>query len=202
MIGWLRGRLIRDDLLGQALIDVGGVGYEVSVPAGTLARARSVDGEIELFVHTHVREDSLDLFAFADEIDRRVFRQLIGVPNIGPRTALGVMSALPVSDLARAVRDADHVGLARVPGIGKKTAERLVLELKGKLVVEGEGTSPGGQPATNGDARARLLSALTNMGYRAGEAERAVASLAASLGDEVDRTPLGELLKQALARLG
>jgi holliday junction DNA helicase RuvA len=197
MIGWLRGRLIRDDLLGQALIDVGGVGYEVSVPAGTLARARTVDGELELFVHTHVREDSLDLFAFADESDRRVFRQLIGVPNIGPRTALGVMSALPVADLARAVRDADHVGLARVPGIGKKTAARLVLELKGKLVVD-DSTSPAGQPATSGDARARLLSALTNMGYRAGEAERAVASL----GDEVDRTPLSELLKQALARLG
>jgi holliday junction DNA helicase RuvA len=197
MIGWLRGRLMRDDLLGQALIDVGGVGYEVSVPAGALARARNVDGEVELFVHTHVREDSLDLFAFADETDRRVFRQLIGVPNIGPRTALGVMSALPVSELARAVRDADHVGLARVPGIGKKTAARLVLELKGKLLVDAEGTSPA-PAATNGDARARLLSALTNMGYRAGEAERAVASL----GDEVDRTPLGELLKQALARLG
>jgi Holliday junction DNA helicase RuvA len=198
MIGWLRGRLIRDDLSGQALIDVGGVGYEVSVPAGTVGRARTTDGEIELFVHTHVREDALDLFAFADETDRRVFRQLLAVPNIGPRTALGVMSALSVSDLARAVRDADHVGLARVPGIGKKTAARLVLELKGKLVVEGEGSSPVGQPATSGDARARLLSALTNMGYRAGEAERAVASL----GEEVERVPLGDLLKQALARLG
>jgi Holliday junction DNA helicase RuvA len=198
MIGWLRGRLIRDDLSGQALIDVGGVGYEVSVPAGTLGRARAVDGQVELFVHTHVREDALDLFAFADETDRLVFRQLIGVPNIGPRTALGVMSALSVSDLARAVRDADHAGLAKVPGIGKKTAARLVLELKGKLLVETEGTKPSGHAATNGDARGRLLSALTNMGYRAGEAERAVASL----GDEVDRTPLSDLLKQALARLG
>jgi holliday junction DNA helicase RuvA len=198
MIGWLRGRLIRDDLSGQALIDVGGVGYEVSVPAGTLGRARAVDGQVELYVHTHVREDALDLFAFADETDRLVFRQLIGVPNIGPRTALGVMSALSVSDLARAVRDADHAGLAKVPGIGKKTAARLVLELKGKLLVETESAKPSGHAATNGDARGRLLSALTNMGYRAGEAERAVASL----GDEVDRTPLGDLLKQALARLG
>jgi holliday junction DNA helicase RuvA len=199
MIGWLRGRLIRDDAAGQALIDVGGVGYEVSVPAGTFGRARAVDGLVELFVHTNVREDALDLFAFADEQDRRVFRQLLAVPNIGPRTALGVMSALSVSDLARAVRDADHAGLARVPGIGKKTAARLVLELKGKLVVESEGSKPVGQPASNGDARGRLLSALTNMGYRAGEAERAVASL----GDEVvEKAPLGDLLKQALARLG
>jgi Holliday junction DNA helicase RuvA len=198
MIGWLRGRLIRDDLLGQALIDVGGVGYDVSVPAGTLGRARTADGQLELFVHTHVREDALDLFAFADETDRRVFRQLLAVPNIGPRTALGVMSALSVSDLSRAVRDADHVGLARVPGIGKKTAARLVLELKGKLVVEGDGATAAGAVATSGDARARLLSALTTMGYRAGEAERAVASL----GEEVERAPLGDLLKQALARLG
>jgi Holliday junction DNA helicase RuvA len=198
MIGWLRGRVIRDDLSGQALLDVRGVGYELSVPAGTLGRARSVDGEVELFVHTHVREDALDLFAFASETDRLVFRQLIGVPNVGPRTALGVMSALSVSDLARAVRDADHAGLAKVPGIGKKTAARLVLELKGKLLVEPEGATPAGHAATNGDARGRLLSALTNMGYRAGEAERAVASL----GEEVDRAPLGELLKQALARLG
>jgi holliday junction DNA helicase RuvA len=198
MIGWLRGRLIRDDLSGQALVDVGGVGYEVSVPAGTLERARTVDGHVELFVHTNVREDALDLFAFADETDRLVFRQLLGVPNIGPRTALGVMSALSVSDLARAVRDADHAGLAKVPGIGKKTAARLVLELKGKLLVETAGAKPLGHTATNGDARGRLLSALTNMGYRASEAERAVASL----GEEVDRTPLGDLLKQALARLG
>jgi Holliday junction DNA helicase RuvA len=198
MIGWLRGRLIRDDAAGQALIDVGGVGYEVSVPAGTLGRARTLDGAVELFVHTHVREDQLDLFAFADETDRLVFRQLLGVPNIGPRTALGVMSALSVSDLARAVREADHAGLAKVPGIGKKTAARLVLELKGKLLVEGEGVREQGQAATTGDARARLMSALTHMGYRAGEAERAVTSL----GEEVERAPLGELLKQALARLG
>jgi Holliday junction DNA helicase RuvA len=198
MIGWLRGRLIRDDAAGPALIDVGGVGYEVSVPAGTFSRARSADGVVEVFVHTHVREDALDLFAFANETDRRVFRQLLDVPNIGPRTAIGVMSALSVADLARAVRDADHAGLARVPGIGKKTAARLVLELKGKLLVETEGVTTVGQPATSGDAKARLLSALTNMGYRAGEAERAVASL----GDEVERAPLGELLKQALARLG
>jgi Holliday junction DNA helicase RuvA len=108
------------------------------------------------------------------------------------------MSALSVSDLARAVREADHAGLAKVPGIGKKTAARLVLELKGKLLVEAEGVRAPGQPATSGDARARLMSALTNMGYRAGEAERAVTSL----GEEVERAPLGELLKQALARLG
>jgi Holliday junction DNA helicase RuvA len=122
MIGWLRGRLLRDDG-DEALIDAGGVGYAVSLPVGTLSRATGADGIVELFVHTHVREDALDLFGFAGESDRRVFRQLLSVPNIGPRTALAVLSVLSVSDLARAVTEGDVVGLARVPGIGKKTAE-------------------------------------------------------------------------------
>jgi Holliday junction DNA helicase RuvA len=195
MIGWLRGRLLRDD--GEkVLIDAGGVGYELAVPVGTVGRARASDGAIELHVHTHVREDALELFGFADETDRRVFRQLIAIPNVGPRTALGVLSVLSVADLARAVAAADHATFARVPGIGKKTAERLVLELRGKLVREGEDATPGVRPAA-GDARGRLLSALTNMGYRAGEAEKAVTGL----GDEVLTKPLGELLKLALARL-
>jgi len=195
MIGWLRGRVLRDDG-GQAVVDVNGVGYELSLPAGTLSRASTGDGLVELFVHTHVREDALDLFGFAGETERRVFRQLLAVPNVGPRTALGVLSVLTVSDLARAVADADHAGLSRVPGIGKKTAERLVLELKGKLVVESDGPKTGPK-AVSSDARGRLLSALTNMGYRPGEAEKAVSSL----GDEVDTKPMGDLLKQALASL-
>lgn len=195
MIGWLRGRVLRDDG-GQALVDVNGVGYELSLPAGTLSRASAGDGLVELFVHTHVREDALDLFGFAGETERRVFRQLLGVPNVGPRTALGVLSVLTVAELARAVAEADHAGLSRVPGIGKKTAERLVLELKGKLVVESDGPKTGPK-AASADARGRLLSALTNMGYRLSEAEKAVSSL----GDEVDAKPMGDLLKQALASL-
>ncbi len=198
MIGWLRGRVLSDEVGGQVVINVGGVGYELSVPLGSLGRARGTDGDVELFVHTHVREDALELFGFASEADRRVFRQLLDVPNIGPRTALGVLSVLPTSDLARAVSEGDHVGLARVPGIGKKTAERMVLELKGKLLVNGEPAKAVGPSARSSDARARLMSALTKMGYRASEAERAVASLSA----DIEQTPLSELLKQALARLG
>ncbi len=196
MIGRLRGQVAGDDVGGCVLVDVAGVGYEVTVPAGTIGRARHSGSElVEILVHTHVREDALELFGFATETDRRVFRMLIGVPNVGPKTALGVLSALPVADLARAVRAGDVARLTKVPGIGKKTAERLVLELKEKLGQEALSGSAPSQPA--GDAAGRLMSALTNMGYRPAEAEKAVSSL----GPRVDSAPLGELLREALAKL-
>jgi Holliday junction DNA helicase RuvA len=189
---------VAEEPTGALLVDVGGVGYEVNAPLGAIGRAHSVNGELELFVHTHVREDALDLFGFPTELDRRVFRLLLGIPNVGPKTALGVLSALSVSELSRAVGSSDHARLSKVPGIGKKTAERLVLELKDKLPSVGadEAATPARLPAS--DAKQRLMSALTNMGYRAGEAERAVDSL----GSKVEEAPIGELLKDALARLG
>ena len=198
MIGWLRGRVVGEEPTGALLIDVGGVGYEVNAPLGAVGRARVVGGEIELFVHTHVREDALDLFGFPTELDRRTFRLLVGVPNVGPKTALGVLSALSVSELGSAVRAGDLARLSKVPGIGKKTAERLVLELKEKLPALGTDLGTGAQRGPESDAKQRLLSALTNMGYRAGEAERAVDGL----GSKVEEAPIGDLLKEALALLG
>lgn len=198
MIGWLRGRVLAEEPSGALLIDVSGVGYEVNAPLGTLGRAREAEGSIELFVHTHVREDALDLFGFASETERRTFRLLLGIPNVGPKTALGVLSALSVNELGRAIGAGDVGRLSKVPGIGKKTAERLVLELKDKLpAVSGDAlpVTVGGAPS---DAKQRLLSALTNMGYRAAEAERAVTGL----GSKVESAPIGELLKDALALLG
>jgi len=197
MIGWLRGRVLTEEPSGPLVLDVGGVGYEVNVPVGAAGRARGSDGVIELFVHTHVREDALDLFGFPSETERHTFRLLIGIPNVGPKTALGVLSALSVSELSRAIAASDFGRLSKVSGIGKKTAERLVLELKDKLPSAGTDASP--QPgAPVSDAKQRLLSALTNMGYRAAEAERAVSGL----GSKVEAAPIGELLKEALALLG
>jgi Holliday junction DNA helicase RuvA len=198
MIGWLRGRLVGEEPTGALVLDVGGVGYEVHAPLGTAGRARSVAGELEVFVHTHVREDALDLFGFATELDRRVFRLLLSIPNVGPKTALGVLSALTVSELSHAVRAGDLGRLSKVPGIGKKTAERFVLELKDKLPSTGAGEDGPAARGTDSDAKQRLVSALTIMGYRAGEAERAVVGL----GPKVETTPIGELLKEALALLG
>jgi Holliday junction DNA helicase RuvA len=199
VIGRLRGRVLTDEATGAVVLDVQGVGYELSTPVGTLSRARVRDAsnaDVELWVHTHVREDALDLFGFANETERRVFRLLLGVPNVGPKTALGVLSAMPVEDLAGAVERGDHARLGKVPGIGKKTAERLVLELKEKL--RGLSSSePVITAESLGNMAGRLLSALTNMGYRAGEAERAVSAL----GPKLDTEPLGNLLREALAKL-
>jgi holliday junction DNA helicase RuvA len=198
MIGWLRGRVMAEEPTGGLLVAVGGVGYEVNAPLGTAGRARATEGELELFVHTHVREDALDLFGFATELERHTFRLLLGIPNVGPKTALGVLSALSVSELGAAVRAGDLPRLSKVPGIGKKTAERLVLELKDKLPAIVSEDAAALLRAPTSDAKERLLSALTNMGYRAGEAERAVDGL----GSKVESSPIGELLKDALALLG
>jgi Holliday junction DNA helicase RuvA len=199
MIGRLRGLLVAQEPDGSLLLDVHGVGYDVMTPAGTVGRARDTAGDEELIlhVHTHVRQDGIELFGFASEAERRVFRLLIAVPNIGPKTALGALSALPLDQLTDAVEQGDVVRLSRVPGIGKRTAERLVVELRGKL------PRPAREPARLGagsltDRNAsRLVSALTNMGYRASEAERAVRAL----GDRVRTEPLGELVRAALAWL-
>lgn len=199
MIGRLSGHVVLDDASGELVVDVGGVGYEVTTPVGARGRARS-DGpdHVVLFVHTHVREDALCLYGFASDEERRVFRLLIGLPNVGPKTALGVLSALSIEDLARAVQAEDVARITRVPGIGKKTAERLVLELREKLPKLGA-AAPVAAPRTpsgHEDAR-KLVSALTNMGYRPAEAERAVRAL----GDRVGQAPLSDLLREALAQL-
>lgn len=202
MIGWLRGRVISEEPSGLVL-DVGGVGYELTAPVGTLGRAASqASGEVELWVHTHVREDALELFGFASELERRVFRLLVSVPNVGPKTAVGVLGALPLADLSRAISARDLGRLGKVPGIGKKTAERLVVELVDKLpaLVPPEGVAKGTAGNTGVAAAGNnqlLLKALVNMGYRPAEAERAVAHL----GKRTDAEPLGDLLRSALAFL-
>ena len=197
MIGLLRGRLAVDEPGGAVVLDVAGVGYELATPLGTLDRAARDGEQLTLHVHTHVREDALDLYGFASELERRVFRLLISVPNIGPKTALGVLSALPPPELAVAIQAGNTAKLHQIPGVGKKTAERLVLELKEKLpALPGEG-KPERPSAERPDAARKLLLALTNMGYRSGESERAIQAL----GERVKSDPLDILLREALARL-
>jgi Holliday junction DNA helicase RuvA len=197
LIGRLVGNVVATND-GTLTIDVGGVGYEVHVPGGTLGKTSTgADARVTLFVHTHVREDQLDLFGFSSELERLVFKHLIAVPNVGPKTALGILSALPPPELASAVADRDLARLTSISGIGKKTAERLVLELKEKLPRLTELQATTAPPRKHDDA-ARLLGALTNMGFRQAEAERAIAALGSRIGKE----PLAELLKAALANLG
>ena len=201
MLGWLRGRVISEEPSGL-ILEVGGVGYELTIPVGALGRAtHQPNGEVELWVHTHVREDALELFGFASELERRVFRLLVSVPNVGPKTAIGVLGALPIAELSHAISGRDLGRLGKVPGIGKKTAERLVVELVDKLPALvppealGKAGGKGAGPVTG--TKQLLLKALVNMGYRPAESERAVEHL----GKRVDSEPLSDLLRSALAFL-
>ncbi len=202
MIGRLVGQLVTDDIDGTIILDVGGVGYEVTVPLGAVGRARrdggSKEGTLVLFVHTHVREDALNLYGFASEDERRVFRLLLALPGVGPKLALAVLSELPPAELALAVQRGDIKRLNRISGVGKKTAERLVLELKeklGKLAFGRDDSSDGRAPVES--ERQRLMGALTNMGYKPAEAESGVSAVEARIGQE----PISDLLRAALAHL-
>ncbi|HVY31166.1 MAG TPA: Holliday junction branch migration protein RuvA [Polyangiaceae bacterium] len=202
MLGWLRGRVVSEEPNGL-ILEVSGVGYELTTPVGAVGRANTDGaGAVELWVHTHVREDALELFGFASELERRVFRLLVSVPNVGPKTAIGVLGALSIADLSRAIAGRDLGRLGKVPGIGKKTAERLVVELADKLpaLIPLEALDGGGKLATKPLAAGTsqlLLKALVNMGYRPNEAERAVEHL----GKRVDSEPVSDLLRAALAFL-
>jgi holliday junction DNA helicase RuvA len=203
MIGRLAGKVVAQEPEGAIVVDVGGVGYEVYVPLGAAGRATvDEDGRSTFYVHTHVREDVLTLFGFATETDRGAFRTLIGVSSVGPKTALAVLSALPADDLANVIAAKDLAKLTSIPGIGKKTAERLVLELRDRLartpaavVASGASRSPRDAGALH--PRDLLVGALTRMGYRPAEAERAAAALAPRLGTDA----LPDLVREALAIL-
>ncbi|MCA9540439.1 MAG: Holliday junction branch migration protein RuvA, partial [Myxococcales bacterium] len=171
MIGRLRGEVAEKTAEGVVL-DVGGVGYEVRCPLTVLDRLPRVSQACTLAIHTHVREDQITLFGFHDDEERRLFRLLIGVSGIGPRLALACLSGLDAEAFAAAVANEDVRRLSSIPGIGKRTAERVVLELKEKI-----GRLPG-RPATGGSpALADLESALGNLGYRPKEVEQLVAAL-------------------------
>jgi holliday junction DNA helicase RuvA len=200
MIGRLVGKLVTDDVDGTILIDVAGVGYEVTVPLGAVGRAHTSTGgeSLVLSIHTHSREDRLELYGFASDIERKVFRLLLGLPGIGPKLALAVLSALPPPELADAVRMGDLKRLGRISGVGKKTAERLILELKEKLPRMGSlANSTQADSEQRPDDQTRLLGALTNMGYKPSEAERALEKVKDRLG----REPISDLLRAALAEL-
>ena len=147
-------------------------------------------------MHTHVREDALVLYGFATDADRAAFRALISVSNVGPKTAIAVLSALPGPELARAIANKDVARLTSISGVGKKTAERLVLELRDKLSLE-PGTAPAAAAAGPPKGSDLLIGALVNMGYRQAEAERAVGAL----GDKVGQRPLPDLVREALVVL-
>jgi Holliday junction DNA helicase RuvA len=177
MIGRIEGRLLEKNP-PAILVDVGGVGYEIDVPMSTFYQLPAVSERVALLTHLAVREDAQQLYGFATAPERAAFRDLIRISGIGARTALAVLSGLSVTELAQAVTLQESGRLTRIPGIGKKTAERLLLELKGKL-----GADLGAPAATAiADPHADVLHALLALGYNEREAAAAVRTLPAGTG--------------------
>ena len=189
MIGRLAGQLAEKNP-PQILIDCHGVGYEVWVPMSTFYNLPALGEKLVLLTHFVVREDAQLLYGFGSEAERAAFRELIKISGIGPRMALAVLSGMGVADLAQAITAQDAARLVKVPGIGKKTAERLLLELKGKL-----GADIGAvRGAANSDAQADILQALLALGYNDKEAAAALKALPAEVG-------VSEGIKMALKAL-
>lgn len=193
MIAWLRGRLVEKQP-NRVVIDVHGVGYDVAVPLSTFYALGEAGSETVLRIHTHVREDALALFGFGTARELDLFERLITISGVGPKLALAVLSGIEPADLVRAIQRGDIKRLTTIPGVGRKTAERIALELKDRLpesAAEAVRETPGGR------LREDLLSALLNLGYHRPHAERAID---AALPDE--REPSFEdALRQVLRAL-
>jgi holliday junction DNA helicase RuvA len=193
MIGRLTGRLA-EKAPDHLLLDVNGVGYVVAIPLSTFYELPEPDSPTTLWIHTHVREDTLALYGFLSQRERSLFLLLLTVAGIGPRVALTVLSGMPPGELVEALRKQDVRRLVAVPGVGKKTAERMVLELAEKAQKFSEPAPAGAVPTVAADD---VISALVNLGYRRNEAERAIDGIARA-GAPAD---FGDYLKAALKKL-
>ncbi|HRC77278.1 MAG TPA: Holliday junction branch migration protein RuvA, partial [Kouleothrix sp.] len=175
MIASVRGTLL---FIGvdHAVIETGGVGFQIFAPRNVLGNLGEIGAEVRLYTHLHIREDLLALYGFASTDQRHLFETLLGVSGIGPKVALSLLSSSPADELRATIAGGDTARLARVPGIGKKTAERLVLELRGKLDVKGGVPLAGATPAAIA-ANAELAEMLVSLGFSAAEANAAIAAL-------------------------
>lgn len=194
MIGRLSGVLLERDF-SSCLIDVNGVGYEVAIPLSTFDKLPLENREITLFIHTQVREDAITLFGFATLEERKLFRKLIDVSGVGGKLALNVLSSMPVASFCGAVASGDVKALSRISGVGKRTAERLVVELKGRL----EGADPAAAAPAIGSEAADACAALEQLGFKRDAVNKVVNALLNELPDEEKTTE--NLLRKAIGRL-
>jgi Holliday junction DNA helicase RuvA len=174
MIAHLRGKLLAKHP-NQAIVETGGVGYDLTISVPTFSDLPGVGSEVALHVHTHVREDIIALYGFLQSAEKRLFEKLITVSGIGPKLAITILSGMAAEDMINAIRGNDIARLTRIPGIGKKTAERMVLELRDKLPVEKHGEVAAAP--TLSAVEEDVLSALVNLGYQRTAAEKALASV-------------------------
>jgi Holliday junction DNA helicase RuvA len=199
MIARLKGRLVAKTP-GEIVVDVGGVGYQVFVTLTTFYGLPAPGGEVTLDVHTHVREDAIQLYGFGDPQEREVFRLLLTVSGIGPRLATNVLSGIPPDDMIRALTDGDVARLVAVPGVGRKLADRLTVELKDRAaLLRGNGRDRGRSHGTDRGTSAvvrEATSALVNLGYRLQDAERAATQAADAGADRLE-----DVIRRALRGL-
>jgi Holliday junction DNA helicase RuvA len=185
MIAHLRGRLLAKQPQ-QAIVEAAGVGYDVAISVSTYTSLPAEGAEVALHIHTQVREDTLALYGFLDRNDKRIFEKLITVSGVGPKLAITIQSGLPADRLVAALRAQDHATLTRIPGVGKKLAERLVVELKDKLE---DMAAAAPAVAAAGPAAEDVLSALVNLGYQRPSAQKAIETAVAkdkSAGEHFD----------------
>lgn len=181
MIAHVRGTLL-EKTPGSVIVDVGGVGYELSISVPTFTSLPDTGGEVKLRVHTHVREDAIHLFGFQTADEKKLFEKLISVTGIGPKLAMGVLSGLTLPELVTAIRGEQTAQLVRIPGVGKKTAERIVLELRDKLDgVGGAAVTIPAKAAALSPLESDVVSALANLGCQTAAAENAVRKATAAL---------------------
>jgi Holliday junction DNA helicase RuvA len=194
MIGSLRGKLIekRPNLV---LLEVGGVGYQVLIPLSTFTSLGALHAEATLLVHTHVREDQLALYGFLTSREKQCFELLISASGVGPSLALKILSGMGLDELVPAIRKGDLAQLVRIPGVGRKTAERIVLELRDKLTAVD--VPEVGKPATRSQLESDVASALVNLGYDERAVESAMAKSRGTVGNDFE-----SLLRASLQVLG
>lgn len=197
MIRLLEGTVAFKDLK-TACISCGGVGYQVQMPLGQLASLGDEGAAVRVHVHTHLREGALELFGFAEETSLTLFEKLISVSGVGPKSAIGILSGMDADELLEAVVAGDEKRLTKAPGVGKKTAGRIVLELRDKLKKDGLIGSTPAQPAAKRGVLADLESALQNLGYRPALIDKALSELGPMADDGV---ALESLVREALKRL-
>ena len=201
MIALLRGKLLEKHP-NRIIVDVGGVGYDVQVPLSTFYQAGEPGGEVNLRIHTHVREDQIALFGFATRLEQQLFERLISVSGIGPKVALSVLSGIEPAEFVRAVLQADAARLTSIPGVGRKTAERITLELRDRLpAIEQSLAAAASEPSTPASGlRDDVMSALINLGYQRPAVEKAVDAAAKAAGG-AETLAFEDWLRQSLRHL-
>ena len=199
MIALLRGR-VAEKQPNRIVVDVQGVGYDVHVPLSTFYDVPEPDGDVSLKIYTHVREDALQLYGFLTDLERQLFERLISISGIGPKLAIAVLSGMDPRDLLVAVQRADVARLTGIPGVGKKTAERIVLELKGRLSQIAPPQAADAAATATGPERVRadLLSALQNLGYHRPQADKAVESVLKAIPDATFEQALKSALRELM----